>query len=164
MVGPSTRSVSGSSSRPARMIVMNTTRTRAVRSSAARSDDSDCSESRTSMRHSNARWNDGLPRAAGSRWIARRWRRSCAVSRGTHVKRKLSEGVCDSSVAKSDVPRILESTNKPRSVSEQCSCLVAVRDEQRTERQQPDTKGSEGRGELPSRRFGCHQTCESVLW
>ena len=48
--------------------------------SAFSSDDSDCSESRTSMRHSNARWNDGLPRAAGSRWIARRWRRPCGVT------------------------------------------------------------------------------------
>ena len=82
MVRPSARMASGSSSRPARMIVVNTTRARAVRSSAAQSDDNDASESRTSMRHSNARWNNGLPRAAGSRWIARRWRRPCVGSEG----------------------------------------------------------------------------------
>ena len=82
MVRLAARTASGSSSRPARMIVVNTTRTRAARSSAARNDDSGCSESRTSMRHSSARWNDGLPRAAGSRWIARRWSRPCVVSEG----------------------------------------------------------------------------------
>ena len=82
MVRPSTRTASGSSSRPARMIVVYTTRTRAVRSSAARSDDSDCSESRTRMRHSNERWNDGLPRAAGSRRIARWWSRPSVVCDG----------------------------------------------------------------------------------
>ena len=82
MVRQSARTASGSSSRPARMIVAKTTRTRAARSSTGQSDDSGYSESRTSMRHSNARWNDGLPRAAGSRWIARRWRRPCVVSDG----------------------------------------------------------------------------------
>ena len=50
--------------------------------SAFSSDDSDCSESRTSMRHSNTRWNNGLPRAAGSRWIAGRWKRQRVVSEG----------------------------------------------------------------------------------
>ena len=54
--------------------------------------------------------------------------------RGTHVKRKLSERVCDSSVARFDVTRILESTNESRSASEQCSRLVDVRDYERTER------------------------------
>ena len=53
--------------------------------------------------------------------------------RQAHVGRKLSEGARDSSVAKSDVTRILESTNESRSASEQCSCLVAVRDDERTE-------------------------------
>ena len=65
MVRPSARTASGSPSRPARMIVVKTTRTRAVRSSAARSDDSDCSESRMSMRRSNDRWR----RATESRWV-----------------------------------------------------------------------------------------------
>ena len=82
MVRPSARTASVSSSRPARMIVVNTTRARAVRSSAAQSDDNDASESRTSMRHSNARWNEGLLKAAGSRWIARQWSRPCVVSVG----------------------------------------------------------------------------------
>ena len=68
--------------------------------------------------------------------------------RGTHVKRKLSEGVCDSSVAKSDVAQIRESTNEPRSVSEQYSSLVAVRDDERTERRQQGRKGSRGSGEV----------------
>ena len=31
------------------------------------------------------------------------------------------------------------------------------------ERRQPDRTGSEGSGELLSRRFGCRETCESVL-
>ena len=83
--------------------------------------------------------------------------------RGIHVGRKLSERVSDSSVAKSDITLILESTNESRSGCEQCCCLVAVRDDERTERRQPDRKGSWGRGELPSRRFGGHQTCESAL-
>ena len=53
--------------------------------------------------------------------------------------------------------------NETRSVSEQCSCLVDVRDSERTERRQPDRKRSGGRGQLPSRRLGWHQTRESVL-
>jgi hypothetical protein len=58
---------------------------------------------------------------------------------------------------------MLELTNERRSVSEQCSCLVAVRDDGRTERRQPVRKWSVDNGNLASRRFGCHQTCESVL-
>ena len=53
--------------------------------------------------------------------------------RGEHVGRQLSEGVCESSVAKSDVTRILELSNAPRYGSEQCSCLVDLRDDERTE-------------------------------
>jgi hypothetical protein len=83
--------------------------------------------------------------------------------RGTHVGRKLSERVCDSGFARLDVTRILELTNDPRSGTEQCSCLVAERDDQRRETRQPDRKGSEDSVELLSGRFGCHQTCESVL-
>ena len=83
--------------------------------------------------------------------------------RGTHVGGKLSERVCDSSFARFDVTRILESTNKSRSGSEQCSRLVDVRHDQRTERRQADREGSEDGGDLVSRRFGSHQTCESVL-
>jgi hypothetical protein len=83
--------------------------------------------------------------------------------RGTHIGRKLSERVCDNSVARFDVTRILEMSNAPRTVSERCSCLVAVRDDERTERRQPDRMGSQGSGDLASRRFGGHQTCESVL-
>jgi hypothetical protein len=41
--------------------------------------------------------------------------------RQAHVGRKLCEGANESSVAKSDVTRILELTNDPRSGSEQCS-------------------------------------------
>ena len=58
---------------------------------------------------------------------------------------------------------MLELTNERRSVSEQCSSLVDVRDNERTERRQPDPKGMEGSGDLVSRRFDRHQTCESVL-
>ena len=83
--------------------------------------------------------------------------------RRAHVGRKLCEGAHDSSIARFDVTRILELTNERRSVSEQCSCLVAVRDDQRTERRQPDRKRRECRGDLASRRFGCQQTFESVL-
>jgi hypothetical protein len=78
--------------------------------------------------------------------------------RGTHVGHQLSDRVCDSSFARFDVTRMLESTNKPRSGCEQYSCLVAVRDDERTERRQPDRKGSEDGGQLQSRRFGCHET------
>ena len=76
--------------------------------------------------------------------------------RGTHVVRKLCEGVCDSSVGKSDVTRILESTNESRCGSEQCSYLVADRDDERTEIRQSDGEGIEGSGDLQSRRFGSH--------
>jgi hypothetical protein len=54
--------------------------------------------------------------------------------RGEHVGRKLSERVFDSSFARFDVTRILESTNDPRYGSERCSCFVAIRDDERTER------------------------------
>ena len=40
---------------------------------------------------------------------------------------------------------------------------LTVRKDERTERRQPDRKRSGGRGELPSRRLGWHQTRESVL-
>ena len=83
--------------------------------------------------------------------------------RGTHVGRKLSEGAHDSSVGKSDVTRILESTNESRCGSEQCSYLVADRDDERTEIRQSVRKWIVDSGDLASRRFGCHQTCESVL-
>ena len=82
---------------------------------------------------------------------------------GAHIGRKLSERVRDSNVAKSDVTRIPELTNDPRSVSEQCSCLLAIRDDESTERRQSDGEGIDGSGELASRRFGCQQTYESVL-
>jgi hypothetical protein len=74
----------------------------------------------------------------------------CSLRRA-HVDRKLSEGAHDSSVAKCDVTRILESTNEVRSASEQCSCHVAVRDDERAERRQPDREGGEDSGELASR-------------
>ena len=54
--------------------------------------------------------------------------------RGTHVGRQLSEVARDSSFARFDVTQILEVTNETRSDSEQCSSLVAVRDDERTER------------------------------
>ena len=55
--------------------------------------------------------------------------------RGIHVGRQLSEGeYAIAGVARFDVARILESTDEPRSGSEQCSCLVAVRDDERTKR------------------------------
>jgi hypothetical protein len=53
--------------------------------------------------------------------------------------------------------------NESRSGCEQCSCLVAVRDDERTERRQSDHMGSEDSGDLASRRFGRYQTCESVV-
>jgi hypothetical protein len=58
-------------------------------------------------------------------------------------------------VAKSDVTRIPELTNETRSGSEQYSCLVAIRDDEGTERRQSDRFGSEGSGDFVSRRFGC---------
>ena len=83
--------------------------------------------------------------------------------RGTHIGCQLSERVRDSSFARFDVTRNLELTNDPRSGSKQWSCLVAVRDDERTARRQPDRKGVVGSGKLLSRRFGCHQTFESAL-
>ena len=75
----------------------------------------------------------------------------------------LIERVCDRSFGRFDVTRILESTNESRSGSEQCSSLVAVRDGQRTERRQSDREGGEDGGDLVGGRFGCRQTCTSVL-
>ena len=83
--------------------------------------------------------------------------------RGTHVGRQISEGARDSSVARFDITRILELMNETRSGSEQCNCLVAVRENERTEIRQPDRKGSEGRGDVTSRQLGGHQRHESVL-
>jgi hypothetical protein len=83
--------------------------------------------------------------------------------RHAHVGCKLSEGSHDSSVAKSDVTRILESTNESRSTSEQCSFLVAVRDDERTEIRQSVRKWIVDSGDLANRRLDCHQTRESVL-
>jgi hypothetical protein len=89
--------------------------------------------------------------------------KSLCDDRGTHVGRQLSEGAHDIRVATFDVTRILESTHESRPVSEKCTCAVAVRDDERTERRQSDRNGSEDSGALLGRRFGCHQTCESAL-
>jgi hypothetical protein len=105
-------------------------------------------------------------RAAESRWVEvdrQAVEETVCRLRGTHVGRQLSERAHDSKFAKSDVTLIFELTNDPRYRSEQCRCLVAVRDDQRTERRQPDRKSSEGSGELASRRFSSHQTCESAV-
>ena len=163
MVCPSARTASGSSSRPARMIVVNTTRARAVRSSAARSDDSDGSESRTSMRHSNARWNEGLRRAAGSRWITRRWRRPCVVSEGNMSNASSARERTTTASPGSTSP---ESWSRRTSRDPPASSAAASSPYETTRGREDDSqsgRGSERSGDLASRRFGCHQTFESVL-
>jgi hypothetical protein len=73
-------------------------------------------------------------RATGRRWVEVDRQAAVCSLRRAHVERELSEGVYDSSVARFDVTRILESTNEQRSVREQCRCLVALRDDEMTER------------------------------
>ena len=163
MVHPSARTESGSSSRPARMIVVNTTGTRAVRSSAARSDDSDCSEARTSMRHSNARWNEGLPRAAGSRWIARRWWRPCVVAEGHMTDACSAREYAIAATPGSTSP---ESSSRRTRRDPSVNSTAVSSPYEKTRGQRDDSqigRGSEGSGEVLNRRSVCLQTCESVL-
>ena len=113
------------------------------------------------MRHSNARWNDGLPRAAGSRWIPRRYRRPSDVSEG-HMSDASSAREC--AIAASPGSTSQESSSDERAeIRQRAVQLTRRRDDERTERREPDRKGDEDIGELQSRRFGYHQTCESVL-